>query len=140
MAIRFSQSDPAPVLRDRNRLREFINSLCNREKRQLKDLSIVFCRDQELLELNRIFLGHDDFTDILSFDLGKKEQGVRAEIYISLDRVRENAEKFRKSFDNELHRVIFHGLLHLCGYQDKTPSQKKTIRRKEDQYLRLYFQ
>ncbi|HUX83631.1 MAG TPA: rRNA maturation RNase YbeY [Chitinophagaceae bacterium] len=140
MAIRFSQSGNSPLLRDRNRLREFLNSICAGEKRQLKDLSVVFCSDLELLELNRIFLGHSYFTDILSFDLGNKAGEVRGELYISLDRVRENAEKFRESFDNELYRVIFHGLLHLCGYQDKTASQQKTMRGKENQYLRLYFQ
>jgi rRNA maturation RNase YbeY len=89
------------------------------------------------LEINQKYLEHDFYTDIITFDLSETG-AVRGEIYISIDRVRENARKLGVSFKSELHRVIFHGMLHLCGYNDKTKAEKEKIRAKEDQYLNKY--
>jgi len=99
----------------------------------------VFCNDEFLYDMNVSFLGHDDFTDIITFDLS--EDGVMAkvgEIYISVDRVRANAIQFNVSFVQEMCRVIFHGALHLCGYGDKTEKEVKQMRAKENFYLKKF--
>ena len=133
----FFLSQTVPLKR-RRLLKRFIPDLFRRELRTLASLNLIFCSDEYLLRINEQYLGHADYTDIITFDLSDSSQSIVAEIYISLDRVRENSVEFNSRLHDELHRVIFHGLLHLCGYKDKTASQKKEIRRKEDEYLRLY--
>ena len=127
-------------LRDRTRLKTFLRLLFQKEKVKLVDLQYIFCSDDRLLEINKQFLNHDYYTDIITFNLsaGKANQPINAEIYISVDRVRENARDFNSSIQKELHRVIFHGALHLCGYKDKTPKHQAEMRKMEDKYLRLY--
>jgi probable rRNA maturation factor len=98
-------------------------------------LDYVFCADQELLEINRAYLGHDYYTDVITFDLSSKSGPIHAEIYISVDRVKENAGLFNVSQSEEFTRVILHGALHLCGYRDKSKSEQQLMRRKEDFYL-----
>lgn len=102
---------------------------------KLTSLNYIFCTDKFLLNINRKYLDHDDYTDIISFDLSSDKGEVEGEIYISLDRVKDNAKKFGRSFKEEVARVLFHGALHLCGYKDKTKSQKKQMREKETYYL-----
>ncbi len=109
------------------------------EKEALWSLTYVFCSDEYLLGINKEYLKHDYYTDIITFNLANPEQPVEGEIYISLDRVKENAKNIGQSYNNELHRVIFHGALHLCGFKDKTKEEQATMRRKEDEYLNLYF-
>lgn len=99
-------------------------------------MAIIFCSDDYLLDLNRTHLQHDYYTDIITFDDSTPE-GLQGELYISLDRVRENASQFSPSFLEELHRVMVHGLLHLCGYQDKTALQEKAMRQAENAMLLL---
>lgn len=91
------------------------------------------------MERNIAFLNHDTLTDILTFDLSNDEDEFTAEIYISIDRVKDNAKDFNVTYNNELHRVIFHGLLHLLGYDDKTKDKKAEMRKMEDQFLQKYF-
>ena len=98
------------------------------------DISFVFCDDEFLLSINKEFLSHDTFTDIISFDYSLDKE-VHGEIYISVERVRENAESFKSAFIDELHRVIIHGILHYCGYKDKTEDASTEMRRKEDEAL-----
>ena len=98
------------------------------------DISYVFCDDEFLLSINKEFLSHDTFTDIISFDYSLDKE-VHGEIYISVERVRENAERFKSTFIDELHRVIIHGVLHYCGYKDKTEDASTEMRRKEDEAL-----
>jgi rRNA maturation RNase YbeY len=127
-------------LSQRKKLKAFIASLFRREKHRLTDLSFVFCSDDYLLKLNHKFLNHHYFTDILSFALSPPgSRQVSGEIYISVDRVRENARELGVSFQEEMHRVIFHGALHLCHYKDKSPKEQSVMRAKEDKYLSLYF-
>lgn len=102
-------------------------------------LTYIFCTDDALLERNIQFLNHDTYTDIITFDLSEDENHLIGEIYISIDRVKENAEKFQTSYENELHRVIFHGWLHLVGYADKSEEQKAIMRSMEDKHLQEYF-
>lgn len=104
----------------------------------LESLNYIFVDDKRLLAINRDYLKHDYYTDIISFDLsaGPSKTG---EIYISIDRVKDNARQLGLSFKSELHRVVFHGALHLCGYKDKSARDSKLMRQKEEEYLALYF-
>lgn len=130
----------APVsLRDRNKLKLFVKAIFRKEKKKLSGLNYIFCSDKRLLEINRQFLQHDYYTDIITFELSPAETPVEGEIYISIDRVKDNAQQHDSTVTRELHRVIFHGVLHLCGYKDKTPAQEKLMREKEDYYLKRYF-
>ncbi len=124
-------------LENRVKLKAFIESLFKREKKKLSSINYVFCSDKRLLEINRQFLKHEFYTDIITFDLSETDS-TQAEIYISVERVRENAKTTGNSFKCELHRVIFHGSLHLCGYRDKTKPEKTKMRKKEDFYLLKY--
>ena len=110
-----------------------------KEKKDLNHLNYIFCSDNALLEINRTYLDHNFYTDVITFDLSSSPKEILADIYISVDRIKENAKSLNLFFKEEFHRVMFHGLLHLCGYNDKTKSQKELIRKKEDFYLNLYF-
>jgi len=128
------------TLRERSRLKQFLCSLAKKEGKKIESLNVIFCNDAQLLEINQSFLQHDDYTDIITFDLSPVKNGpITAEIYISAERVRENAKTFNVPVNRELHRVAFHGLLHLCGYGDKKPKEVKVMRKKEEFYLQQYF-
>ena len=99
------------------------------------ELSIIFCSDNALLAINKQFLNHDYYTDIITFPIEETATVFEAELYISIDRVKENAQDLSKIFQNELHRVIIHGVLHLCDYGDKTTEEIKIMRSKEDYYI-----
>jgi rRNA maturation RNase YbeY len=139
MVISFYFNEVRFTLKDRRKLKRFIADIFTRESRTAEKLDYIFCSDPFLLELNRQFLNHDTFTDILTFDLSEPGSGIRAEIYISVDRVRDNAKKFNVPFEDELHRVLFHGALHLCGYRDKTEDEKERMRAKENENLERYL-
>jgi probable rRNA maturation factor len=126
-------------LKRRLALKSFILSIFKREKQALESLQIVFCDDKFLLSLNRRFLQHDYYTDILSFRLSGRGAPLVAEIYISTERVRDNAINLETSFQRELHRVIFHGILHFCGYGDRSRAEIQQMRALEDKYLDRYF-
>ncbi|MEM7186029.1 MAG: rRNA maturation RNase YbeY [Bacteroidota bacterium] len=117
----------------------WIEELISNEGFVVGDISYVFCDDSFLLNINQEFLDHDTYTDIISFNysLGKELAG---EIYVSTDRVLENANTFGASFESELHRVIAHGVLHFCGYEDGSEEQKVLMRKKEEEYLQLICQ
>jgi len=135
--IQFNFLEPI-YLTDRTRLKRFITRLFKRERKALAELQYVFCSDNYLLGINQQFLHHDFYTDIITFDLSEKGQPTSGEIYISVDRVRDNAQNFDSSAKKELHRVIFHGALHLCGFKDKTPKEELEMRKMEEKYLALY--
>lgn len=140
MAVQFSAHEVKVGMKDRTRLKGFIQELFEREEQGLKHLQYIFCNDEYLLQLNTEFLKHDTYTDIVTFELSEDPEVTEGEIYISIDRVKENAEHFEVTENYELHRVIFHGALHLCGYKDKTKKEEALMREKEDEYLNLYFQ
>lgn len=125
-------------LAERTRLKAFIEKVFRNERMPLFGLNYVFCSDKELLKINQDFLQHDFYTDIITFDLSGGA-AVQGEIYISVDRVRDNARRLGVSIKSELHRVIFHGALHLCGYRDKSKIEAKKMREKEDFYLARLF-
>lgn len=117
--------------------KQTILKLVASENRVLKNLNYIFCSDTYLLEINKTYLRHDYFTDVITFDNSSDSQDISGDIFISIHRVIENATEQQVAFTHELLRVMIHGVLHLCGFQDKTPEQIQTIRAKEDQYLSL---
>lgn len=123
----------------RNQLKSFIKTLIIAEGREAGELNYIFCDDAYLLQINQNFLQHDTYTDIITFPYSQKEDPIVSDIYISIDRIRANAGDFKTSFQQELHRVIFHGALHLCGFKDKSKADQKRMRLKEDEYLNLWF-
>ncbi|MBO9152861.1 rRNA maturation RNase YbeY [Chitinophaga sp. GCM10012297] len=140
MAVHFSAHEVKVGLKHRTKLKEFIQELFTKEEQGLSNLRYVFCTDDYLLQINEEFLKHDTYTDIVTFELSDDPEVTEGEIYISIDRVKENAEKYEVTENYELHRVIFHGALHLCGYKDKSKKEEELMRKKEDEYLKLYFQ
>ena len=138
--VHFHFLEPGLTLSDRSRLKLFIRSLFKKERKKLAGLNYIFCSDDYLLDINRQYLQHDFYTDIITFDLSEPGQPINAEIYISVERVRDNARQFNNTLKQEIHRVIFHGALHLCGYGDKKPKEETLMRKMEDKYLGLYFQ
>ena len=119
-------------------LKSFIVSIFNKEAKELDSLTYIFCSDSYLLNINRQYLQHDFYTDIISFNLSDHpDSPIIGEIYISTDRVKDNASIHHTNFEQELHRVLIHGVLHLCGYADKAPEEKKRMTEKEDEALEL---
>lgn len=117
-------------------LSNWITEVCSKESKEFGDISLIFCSDEYLLDMNRTHLDHDYYTDIITFDY-TENQLVSGDLFISIDRVRENASDFNVSFVHELHRVIIHGVLHLCGYKDKCDEEEKLMRSKENYALSL---
>ena len=111
-----------------------LNSLIKNELKKAGEISIIFCSDEYLLEMNKAYLEHDYYTDIITFDYVEGDV-ISGDLFISLDRVKENAEKFETPFLKEVYRVVFHGVLHLVGYKDKTEAEQKVMRKKENYYL-----
>lgn len=126
------------TLENRSALKTQIEALFRKEGMKLESLNYIFCSDKRLLEINRQYLQHDYYTDIITFDLSAGPATI-GEIYISIDRVRDNAQTHETSFKSELHRVIFHGALHLCGYGDKKKEEAIEMRKREDFWLSWYF-
>jgi len=122
------------ILNNQAAIGEWISNVILSEKFKEGDINYVFCDDAYLHKLNVEFLSHDTLTDIISFDysVGKI---IHGDVFISIERVRENAQIFSVPFSSELHRVLVHGVLHYCGYKDKTEEDKRTMRAKEDLYL-----
>jgi probable rRNA maturation factor len=137
--IHFHFLKGANSLSRRTQLKFFITSLFKKEKKRLGEISYIFCSDDYLLEINKQHLQHDYYTDIITFGLSEPGQPIQAEVYISIDRVKDNARQFRTPLKEELHRVIFHGALHLCGYKDKKPKDQAIMRKMEDKYLKAYL-
>ncbi|GAB2840813.1 rRNA maturation RNAse YbeY [Ferruginibacter profundus] len=139
MAIQFFFLQQNISLTRRSSLKTFIKSIFKEEKKTLENLTYIFCSDDYLLEINKSHLNHDYYTDIVTFDLSETPGAITGEIYISTDRVRDNAATLGVIIKEELHRVIFHGALHLCGYKDKSPKDARLMRAAEDRYLTAYF-
>jgi rRNA maturation RNase YbeY len=136
--IFFRNADKTFLFPNKTGLKHFIELLFKKEKKALIELTYVFCSDDYLLAINRDFLKHNYYTDIITFDLSENTIQTIGEIYISLDRVNENAKELKISIKEETLRVIFHGALHLCGYKDKSKTEIATMRKKEEFYIRLY--
>lgn len=137
--ISFINNNSKPTLQHKLLLKKFIANLFKNEKTALSSLTYIFCSDDYLLQVNRSFLKHDFYTDVITFNFNEPKKPIEGEVYISVDRVKENAKDLKTSFKKELHRVIFHAALHLCGYKDKIKQDIILMRSKEDEYLEKYF-
>jgi probable rRNA maturation factor len=134
-SIRFFEEDISYKLKNKPAVRRWVAETIQAEGSGLTELSYIFCSDEYLLQINRQYLAHDTYTDIITFDNSAPGTGVTGDIFISVDRVRENAQQFNIPEADELHRVMVHGVLHLLGYKDKTVMDKKKMTLKEDFYL-----
>jgi rRNA maturation RNase YbeY len=126
-------------LKEKTKLKQWIKAVTEKEKHRLGNITYIFCTDDELLDINVKHLNHNTFTDIITFDYTENRK-INSDIFISIDRVLENSKKFQVSFEEELHRVMIHGILHLCGYKDKTKSEAELMRRKENLALKALLQ
>jgi len=134
--ISFFYEETNFTLPQANKLKAWLKSIIQREEFELELINYIFCSDEYLLSLNVEYLNHDTYTDIITFDYTEGVQ-LEGDVYISVDRVNENAAQLNVSFNQEINRVMVHGLLHMMGYKDKSPSQKNQMRSKEDSCLSL---
>lgn len=136
--VRFHSADISIPIKQRKSLKKWIVQAFIIENCELKSLSYIFSSDDYLLKLNRQYLNHDFYTDVLTFLISDNKEPIEGEVYISADRIKENAKIYKTSYQKELLRVMIHGALHLCGYDDQTPKAKKLMQKKEDIYIQLY--
>ena len=136
----FNKADKSITLSNRVILKAFLEKQMKKEGISIECLQYVFCSDKYLLNINKQYLNHDYYTDIISFDLSETRGQLIGDIYISVDRVKENAKTMKTTQRNELLRVIFHGALHFCGYKDKKPADAKLMRSMEDKWLKLFLE
>jgi rRNA maturation RNase YbeY len=134
-AINFFEEDTIFKPKQKAQLRQWIKDTVVAEGFKLKELNYIFCSDAYLLQINQQYLDHDTYTDIVTFDNSEVEGDIVGDIFISVDRIRENGAKFKTGETDELHRVIIHGALHLLGYTDKSVVTKQKMTQKEDEYL-----
>ncbi len=139
LSISFNKADRSTTLANRLALKAFIEKAIKKEGLTIETLQYIFCSDKFLLGINKFYLQHDYYTDIISFDLSESKGKLIGEVYISIDRVKENAKSHKTSLKEELLRVIFHGALHFCGYKDKKPADIKKMRAQEDRWLKSYL-
>ena len=135
--IQYYSEDVDFDLADAHAITSWLREVVRRESKELSELAFIFCSDEYLHRLNMEYLRHDTYTDIITFPYADPP-AVSGDIFISIERVRENSLTFSSSFERELHRVMVHGVLHLCGYKDKTEQQEKEMREKEQACLLLY--
>ncbi|MEQ8907106.1 rRNA maturation RNase YbeY [Ekhidna sp.] len=137
MNISFFNEDIDFQLDHSQKIAHWVSSIITTHQRKLSEINYIFCSDNYLLEVNKEHLNHDYFTDIITFDNSETGDEIEADVFISIDRVRENAQLQRTSFQNELNRVMIHGVLHLLGFGDKSEAEQKVMREKEDACLSL---
>ncbi|WP_339925459.1 rRNA maturation RNase YbeY [uncultured Cyclobacterium sp.] len=138
MAINFFEEEIKSSLTSKRMVKDWIKQIASNKGFKIITLNYIFCTDEYLLDININYLNHDTYTDIVTFDQSEKKTEIEGDIYISIDRVKENAKNQQTEYKEELLRVLAHGLLHLCGYKDKTKSDKAEMRKEENQSLSLY--
>ena len=134
MSIYFHNEDSPYVLSGKTKIKSWLKSTIEHYKKSIGTINIVFCSDQHLLVINKEYLNHDYYTDIITFNFCENKT-ISGDLFISIDRIKDNSKKNKLHFVNELHRVIIHGVLHLCGFNDKTNEEKKEIRQLENYFL-----
>lgn len=135
--INFYTEQTSFSLKQKKKIRSWIEVSILAEGYRLQELNFIFCNDQYLLQINQDFLGHDDYTDVITFDHTEEAGSIAGDIFISIDRIKENARLFHCKLADELCRVMIHGTLHLLGYKDKTKAAKTQMTTKEDFYLSM---
>jgi probable rRNA maturation factor len=138
MAIKFADVEVKSALKQKRVLSAFIAEQIIKATKRKSSIQYVFVTDEYLLRMNKQFLQHDTLTDIITFDLSDDDITIKSEIYISLERTKENALKFKVAHEQELLRIIFHGALHLCGYKDKGAKAKQEMTQMEDLWLKRW--
>jgi probable rRNA maturation factor len=138
MPVRFFQEETDFTPDQKNNLKKWIKNVIERENASPGEINYIFCSDEYLLQVNKHYLGHDYYTDIITFDQSDGGNTVQGDIYISIERVKENAKNTFAPFEEELRRVMIHGILHLLGFADHSDEDKKKMREKEDACLSLY--
>lgn len=133
--INFFTEDITYVLKHKTIIKKWVEATIVEEGYKLEELNFILCSDEYLLRINQDFLQHDDYTDVITFDNSEELKTIVGDIFISIDRIKENAANFKSAMLNELCRVIIHGTLHLLGYKDKTKKAKNLMTEKEDFYL-----
>lgn len=138
MPVRFFSEDVLFSLKNKRILASWIKAVAQKNKHEAENINIVFCSDPYLSELNKSYLNHHTLTDIITFPYSSNDAAlISGDIFISIDRVKDNACKYGVPFTEELHRVIIHGVLHLCGQGDKTKAEKSNMRAKEEESLNM---
>ncbi len=135
MSIHFFTEDIKYSIKGKNTLKKWLQEAIKAHHYQLQELNVILCSDNYLYEMNIKYLDHDTLTDVITFDNSDSKQTVEGDIFISLDRIKENAQSLSVSLENELYRVMMHGTLHLLGFKDKTPQEQATMRKMEDFWL-----
>jgi probable rRNA maturation factor len=135
--ISFFVEDIEFSLTNESEISSWLSKVIENEDYKLSELNYIFCTDEYLLGINLEYLNHDTYTDIITFDNSEDDDLIEGDIFISIERVRENANLFNVEFSNELYRVLVHGVLHLCGYHDKSNEESLLMRQKEDYYIQL---
>ncbi len=136
-SIHYFTEDTTFTLKDKRKTNSWIRKTIELENKNPGDLNYIFCSDSYLLDLNIQYLNHNTLTDIITFNSADTANEISGDIFISIDRIKENANNIGTDFTDELHRVIIHGILHLCGYKDKSQDEKKQMRAMEEHYLSL---
>lgn len=135
--IHFFEEDISFQLEEPNIIINWVQQIINQHQQSLEEINYIFCSDSYLLNINQEYLNHDTFTDIVTFNNSEESNKIESDIFISIDRIRENANSYNKSFEQELYRVMIHGVLHLLGFDDKTEEEKLVMREKEEACLSL---
>jgi probable rRNA maturation factor len=136
--VHFFEEDITFTLEHSPQIIKWLNDIATSEDRTLVELNYIFCSDEYLYQMNVDYLEHDNYTDIITFDNSEEEKEIEGDIFISIDRVRENSKSLATRFQEELLRVMAHGILHLLGYNDKTEEEKTLMRKKEEACLSLF--
>jgi probable rRNA maturation factor len=138
--ITFQSEEIKFLFKEKTKHKNWLVKLASKEKYAIAELNYIFCSDEYLLKVNIDYLNHDTYTDIITFDNSedKKAKKIEGDIFISIERVKENAKKFGSEFEDELHRVMAHGLLHLMGYKDKSAKDSSAMRQKEEESIGLF--
>lgn len=136
MAILYNAVDTKFPQIKRRQINQWIKAVVTQYQKKIGDISYIFCSDDEILRINKLYLDHDYYTDIITFDYSEGKI-ISGDIFISLDTVRSNSEKFKTDYSEELNRVIIHGILHLCGLKDKTSKEEEMMRKNENTALEL---
>ncbi|AGA77329.1 rRNA maturation RNase YbeY [Echinicola vietnamensis] len=139
MAINFFEEDIQFKLPQKNLTKRWLREIAKKEGFVIADLNYIFCSDEYLYQINLDYLDHDTYTDIITFDNSEEQDTLEGDIFVSIERIRDNAKDQNVDSHKETIRVISHGLLHLCGYKDKTKEEAKLMREKEDEAISLFF-
>jgi len=136
--VNFFYEDSVVFSLEKKEVRVWLKNVVKKEGKKLGCLNFIFCSDRHLLEINKKFLNHTTLTDVISFDFSESKKTIEGDVYISTDRVKENAKKYSVSFKKELLRTVVHGVLHLIGYKDKKKKEKKIMFLKEQTFLKMF--